>query len=155
MQTQHYIRIWWLVQSRSRDLLDKYRFLKSHKCSAPFSSFKKYFSLISGPKQGSDKIKLAAGRTTFPFCFGLPPNLPSSFEGAHGYVRYFVKAIIDKPWKFDYTFKRPFTVIGILDLNADANAVVTFKMSIFFISENYLDYFLRRFIFKQVAVKTE
>ncbi|XP_025077865.1 uncharacterized protein LOC112554340 [Pomacea canaliculata] len=94
-----------------------------------YRASEKYFEqevLLFGiwPKQGSDKIKLAAGRTTFPFCFGLPPNLPSSFEGAHGYVRYFVKAIIDKPWKFDYTFKRPFTVIGILDLNADANAVM-------------------------------
>ncbi|KAJ8303884.1 hypothetical protein KUTeg_017467, partial [Tegillarca granosa] len=65
---------------------------------------------------------LPAGRHTFPFSFLLPPNLPSSFEGAHGYVRYTVKATIDKPWKFDHDTKRPFTVICLLDLNLQPNA---------------------------------
>ncbi|KAK7473577.1 hypothetical protein BaRGS_00035180 [Batillaria attramentaria] len=95
-----------------------------------YSATEQYFNqdvLMFGiwPGQGSDTTKLPAGRHTFPFCFVLPPNLPSSFEGAHGYVRYSVKGIIDKPWKFDHTTKRPFTIIGILDLNADANAQIT------------------------------
>ncbi|XP_025076865.1 arrestin domain-containing protein 3-like isoform X2 [Pomacea canaliculata] len=97
--------------------------------SKSYTATEKYFEqevLLFGiwPGQGSDTTKLAAGRTTFQFCFVLPPNLPSSFEGTHGYVRYFVKATIDKPWKFDHTTKRPFTIIGILDLNTDANAVI-------------------------------
>ena len=78
----------------------------------------------SGPNEGSNTTKLASGRHTFPFSFLLPSNLPSSFEGAHGYVRYSVKGIIDKPWKFDHSCKRPFTVICLLDLNADPNAQV-------------------------------
>eukprot|EP00916_Digyalum_oweni_P011297 GHVL01018824.1.p1 GENE.GHVL01018824.1~~GHVL01018824.1.p1 ORF type:complete len:423 (-),score=14.79 GHVL01018824.1:325-1593(-) len=74
------------------------------------------------PSQGRDTTKLGQGRHTFPFCFLLPPSLPSSFEGAHGYVRYSVKGTIDKPWKFDHTTKKMFTVICLLDLNADPNA---------------------------------
>ena len=60
----------------------------------------------------------------FPFNFVLPPDLPSSYEGGTGYVRYHVKAVIDKPWKFDHTTKQAFTVISILDLNTDPNAQV-------------------------------
>ncbi|XP_076472508.1 arrestin domain-containing protein 3-like [Babylonia areolata] len=92
-----------------------------------YSASEAYFNqdvLLYGiwQNQGSNTTKLPRGRHTFPFCFILPPNLPSSFEGAHGYVRYSVKGIIDKPWKFDHTCKRAFTVISILDLNADQNA---------------------------------
>lgn len=89
-----------------------------------YSASEQYFNqevLLYGiwPGQGSETTKLPVGRHTFPFSFTLPPNLPSSFEGAHGYVRYSIKGIIDKPWKFDHTTKRAFTVICILDLNAD------------------------------------
>ncbi|KAL8602260.1 hypothetical protein ACOMHN_022773 [Nucella lapillus] len=91
-----------------------------------YSATESYFNqdvLLYGiwPNQGRDTTKLGVGRHTFPFCFILPPTLPSSFEGAHGYVRYSVKGIIDKPWKFDHSCKRAFTVICILDLNADPN----------------------------------
>ena len=72
--------------------------------------------------------ELPQGRHTFPFSFMLPPNLPSSFEGGVGHVRYDVKATIDKPWKFDHTTKRPFTVVCILDLNADPNAQVIIQI---------------------------
>jgi hypothetical protein len=85
-----------------------------------------FASLSAGPNQGSDTTKLPMGRHTFPFSFVLPPNLPSSFEGQHGYVRYSVKGVIDKPWKFDHSTKRVFTVICLLDLNTDPNATVFF-----------------------------
>ena len=35
---------------------------------------------------------LAAGNHVLPFSFLLPPNLPSSFEGQHGHIRYFIEA---------------------------------------------------------------
>ncbi|XP_041375090.1 arrestin domain-containing protein 17-like [Gigantopelta aegis] len=59
----------------------------------------------------------AAGYHTYPFSLMLSPNLPSSFEGRRGYVRYFCKASINRPWKFDEHTKRAFTVIHHLDLN--------------------------------------
>ena len=38
---------------------------------------------------------LSAGNHNMLFSFVLPPNLPSSFEGQHGHVRYFIEAEID------------------------------------------------------------
>ncbi|XP_062579348.1 arrestin domain-containing protein 3-like [Saccostrea cucullata] len=69
-----------------------------------------------------DKNCLPAGQHVFPFAFSLPQNIPSSFEGGVGYVRYTIKGTIDKPWKFDHTTKRPFTVITSLDLNTQPTA---------------------------------
>eukprot|EP00058_Branchiostoma_floridae_P026570 XP_002612061.1 hypothetical protein BRAFLDRAFT_94151 [Branchiostoma floridae] len=50
-------------------------------------------------------------------------GLPCSFEGAHGYVRYYIKGTIDKPWKFDHTVKRAFTVLDMYDLNEEPTAL--------------------------------
>ena len=47
----------------------------------------------------------------------LPPNLPSSFEGQHGNVRYFLKADIVRDWKWNHKVKQHIMVNGILDLN--------------------------------------
>ncbi|XP_052278843.1 arrestin domain-containing protein 3-like isoform X1 [Dreissena polymorpha] len=66
---------------------------------------------------------LQAGRHTFPFSFLLPPNLPSSFEGSFGNVRYSLKGKIDRPWKFDHKTKKLFTVVSVLDLNEQTTAM--------------------------------
>ncbi|XP_077866554.1 uncharacterized protein LOC102808143 [Saccoglossus kowalevskii] len=69
--------------------------------------------------EGEDP-ELCAGDHEIPFKFQLPSEgLPCSFEGQpYGYIRYFIKAYIDIPWKFDPATKRAFTVSGIpLDLN--------------------------------------
>ncbi|KAL5005445.1 hypothetical protein ScPMuIL_018901 [Solemya velum] len=75
-----------------------------------------------GLGQGDTSV-LPAGRHTYPFQFQLPPGLPSSFEGSDGHVRYSIKGTIDKPWKFDHTTKRAFTVICLLDLNREPTAL--------------------------------
>ncbi|CAO1405614.1 unnamed protein product [Diamesa tonsa] len=70
---------------------------------------------------GSDSgnpIELAAGIHTYSFACALPQKLPSSFEAKNGYVRYIVRTTLDRPWKFDLSFKLPFTVIKHEDLNA-------------------------------------
>ena len=72
-----------------------------------------------------DNPVLAAGQYIYPFQFQLPNNLPSSYEAGIGYVRYRLKATIDKPWKFDHTTKRPFTVVSVVDLNQMPNALVS------------------------------
>uniref|UniRef100_A0A914E683 Arrestin C-terminal-like domain-containing protein n=1 Tax=Acrobeloides nanus TaxID=290746 RepID=A0A914E683_9BILA len=64
----------------------------------------------------SDK-SLPAGVNRFPFSFYLPPMCPPSFEGSLGYIRYYCKAKIDRPWKFDKTAMQSFTVIPHFDLN--------------------------------------
>lgn len=80
--------------------------------------------------------ELPAGHYEYPFQFQLPASLPSSFEGAHGNVRYFLKSTIDKPWKFDHVTKRPFTIISNMDLNLVPAASVRFILNIAYIIDN-------------------
>ncbi|XP_025115473.1 arrestin domain-containing protein 2-like isoform X2 [Pomacea canaliculata] len=72
------------------------------------------FELYDMGQGGADH---PAGDHSYTFCLQLPSTLPSSFEGRRGYVRYFCKASINRPWKFDEHTKRAFTVIHHLDLN--------------------------------------
>jgi hypothetical protein len=65
------------------------------------------------------------GEYSFQFSYQLPANIPTSFENDHGHVRYTAKAVIDRPWKFDHETKAGFTVIYILDLNADPSLAVS------------------------------
>ncbi|KAK7861786.1 hypothetical protein R5R35_011958 [Gryllus longicercus] len=64
---------------------------------------------------------LPSGEHVYPFSYILPYNIPSSFEGSYGHVRYTVKVKVDRPWKFDYDCKVAFTVLTPLDLNLEPN----------------------------------
>lgn len=74
--------------------------------------FENHYYLV-GSKNGNE-INLPAGEHIYPFTCVLPPNLPSSFEGEFGHVRYTVKVVLDRPWKFDQETKMAFTVISAL-----------------------------------------
>ncbi|XP_046380703.2 arrestin domain-containing protein 3-like isoform X3 [Haliotis rufescens] len=78
------------------------------------------FGKASG--QGGDNPTLSSGSYTYPFRYQLPNELPSSFEGSVGRIRYWLNGTIDKPWKFDHTTKRAFTVVNLLDLNTEPGA---------------------------------
>ena len=74
-----------------------------------------------GDKSGANPT-LPPGMHTFSFSFSfqLPTGLPSSFERSSNFrahIRYWVHAKVDRPWKFDYKTKRPFTVIEYIDIN--------------------------------------
>ncbi|XP_060556233.1 arrestin domain-containing protein 17-like [Ruditapes philippinarum] len=72
--------------------------------------------LFEGDSQSGNK-EHPAGSHAYPFSVQLHANLPSSFEGTRGHVRYVCKCTIDRPWKFDSHTKRAFTVIHHVDLN--------------------------------------
>lgn len=91
--------------------------------------FENHYYLL-GSKNGSE-INLEAGELIYPFTCVLPQNLPSSFEGEFGHVRYTIKVVLDRPWKFDQETKMAFTVISPLDLNRDPDMKVLIKFSIF------------------------
>ena len=88
--------------SRSETVTDHYR------------SSEKYFHQEFIIQQGPG---LPPGQHVLPFSLILPSNLPSSFEGEHGSVRYYVKANIVRDWKWDHKVKQHIMVNGILDLN--------------------------------------
>ena len=68
---------------------------------------------------GGTAISHPVGKQQYPFEFSLPSKLPTSFEGAHGYIRYLCKVTVERPWKFDHTTKKAFSVISELDLNKE------------------------------------
>jgi hypothetical protein len=60
----------------------------------------------------------------------LPINLPPTFEGSIGFIRYYIKAKIDRPWRIDNVVQRAFTVTPHFDLNSINYAgLVSFEIS--------------------------
>ena len=81
-----------------------------------------YLSLTDEPVISEDEaeVTLEAGEYEYPFEFKLPTkDFPDPFEGEkYGHIRYQVKAIISRPWKFDYETVKMLNVAGAgLDLN--------------------------------------
>lgn len=67
---------------------------------------------------------MSAGKYVYPFSFILPVNLPSSFEGKFGSIRYTAKMTVERPWKWNKEIKAAFTVITPYDLNIIPNIAV-------------------------------
>ncbi|XP_043580847.1 arrestin domain-containing protein 17-like [Bombus pyrosoma] len=85
-----------------------------------YSNSEKYYHFkyyIFGTQDFDSRHNLPHGHNQYPFSFRLPNNIPCSFEHTNGYIRYTVKAVIDRPWKFDHECKAAFTVVSNLDLN--------------------------------------
>lgn len=68
---------------------------------------------------------MAAGRHQIPFSFALPAQIPSSFEGTDGRVRYKIKASLlkDRFIQLDYEQVIILQVNTVADLNNLATAV--------------------------------
>lgn len=73
--------------------------------------------------ENADTVKHPEGDFTYPFSIDLGKDIPSSYEGKRGYVRYTCTASIERPWKFDQNVKEPFTVIQHYDCNNIPNAL--------------------------------
>ena len=43
--------------------------------------------------------------------------MPTSVEGRYGYVRYWLKGIVDRRWRNDITTKAAFTMLEYVDIN--------------------------------------
>ncbi|CAB3411178.1 unnamed protein product [Caenorhabditis bovis] len=75
-------------------------------------------------KNENSRHEWSTGTYNYPFSFQLPLKCPPSFEGELGYIRYFIKVVIDRPWKFDDKLAKCFTVLPVVDLSAVRNAKV-------------------------------
>lgn len=70
------------------------------------------------PGQDGDDPVLQPGDYSYPFQFLIPnQNMPTSVEGRHGYIRYWLKGVIDRPWRFDITTTAVFTMLEYVDIN--------------------------------------
>uniref|UniRef100_A0A2P2ICZ4 Beta-arrestin2 n=1 Tax=Hirondellea gigas TaxID=1518452 RepID=A0A2P2ICZ4_9CRUS len=77
-----------------------------------------YFNTSTIVWNGADyDSKMQGGDFKFPFSIVLPGNIPSSFEGTHGNVRYRIKAKAVRSMKFDVKHTTYFSVNTLLDLN--------------------------------------
>lgn len=64
------------------------------------------------PFQSGSDVKLHPGNYNFPFQFPLPVSpLPTSFEGAYGSVRYWLDAVVDRPWRIDLNTRTPLVIV--------------------------------------------
>ncbi|CAD5213397.1 unnamed protein product [Bursaphelenchus okinawaensis] len=61
---------------------------------------------------------LPVGEMRFRFQFPIPTNAPPTFEGTYGFIRYFIKVKIDRPWRIDNRHQIGFTVLPHFDLNS-------------------------------------
>lgn len=78
-----------------------------------------YIDLMGSPGNKESRLSLQPGTYDLPFVLILLPYLPSSFEHLNGHVRYEVKAVIDRPSRFDDKAKVLITVVRSLDLNRE------------------------------------
>ncbi|KAH7704976.1 Protein ARRD-11, partial [Aphelenchoides avenae] len=89
-----------------------------HDSTIDYASELYYLDVVIHVWRAGEDGKIPAGHRVFPFSFTLPTNIPPSFEGNHGFIRYYCKATIDRPW---YKFNdHAITVFGVMpwfDLN--------------------------------------
>ncbi|XP_055606257.1 arrestin domain-containing protein 3-like [Uranotaenia lowii] len=91
---------------------------KSVVCSGreEYASYQQIF-LRAAEEDELQEVEIGEGVHRFRFSYKLPENSPTSFEGDFGFIRYTIRIVLERPWKFDLTYKIAFTVVNQLDLN--------------------------------------
>eukprot|EP00057_Strongylocentrotus_purpuratus_P021858 XP_011676332.1 PREDICTED: arrestin domain-containing protein 1 [Strongylocentrotus purpuratus] len=110
-----------------KDLNYEYNVLDSVVLNTTYEYFRQEITVQGAGANNTtaDRIKLTAGEHRFPFKFQIPNiSLPPPFEASYGYVRYYVKINIDRPWKFDHHTQRLFSIFTVKDLNYEFNVLV-------------------------------
>ncbi|XP_054267304.1 arrestin domain-containing protein 3-like [Macrosteles quadrilineatus] len=84
-----------------------------------FSATERYFHFkeyLFGHKYSSFKEQLWKGSHTFPFQYKLPAQLPSSFNGRFGFIRYYCESSLER-WQSKDTKRVYFSVSSFTDIN--------------------------------------
>lgn len=68
-------------------------------------------------QSGGSSFDVQPGSHKYNFACQLPEQLPYTFDGVHGEIKYFVEAVLDIPWSFDKEIKTPITIIRHDDMN--------------------------------------
>ncbi|XP_075239427.1 uncharacterized protein LOC142334975 isoform X2 [Convolutriloba macropyga] len=105
-----------------------------------YKSYEKYIDYkqtLLGKEEHDSKAKnvgLQKGDHVFEFSYRLPVSedggvdLPTSIEGAYGYVRYCIRVVVDRPMKRNQWTLKPITVLKTMDLNQEPTAQETPKV---------------------------
>ena len=104
----------------------KTRFRSTYQC------FSLKTTLLNGPLEGQtipaqqgNSFVLAPNTYEFPFSFRVPVGaIPSSYEDRPGifddreaYIRYWLDAMVDRPWRLDLSIRRPVQIRELVELN--------------------------------------
>lgn len=73
-----------------------------------------YFLILEDGRQ----ILLPPGSSEYLFSIQIPPNIPSSVEGQHCFIRYSLEAAIQLPWKDDQIQEQVIHVVSPCDLSS-------------------------------------
>ncbi|RUS79983.1 hypothetical protein EGW08_012248 [Elysia chlorotica] len=113
----------WSEQSMRGPGESRFKSIRHHSATEEYFDFSQQL-LSKGAESGHQEEKrvLEAGQYTYPFQFRIPTTAPSSFEGQYGFIRYWVKVTIERPWKGDKSVKKLFSVICPVDLNREPTA---------------------------------
>ncbi|XP_002019548.2 arrestin domain-containing protein 17 [Drosophila persimilis] len=91
--------------------------LGSTKQYAGREDYLSYNTYLVGSEQNNNRHTIQAGVHNYNFSCQLPYQCPSSFEGRYGCIRYIVKVLLIRPWKYDQAYATGFTVLKMMDLN--------------------------------------
>lgn len=83
-----------------------------------YLSARKYFVDAPADAADGDITVVPRGEHVYNFTCALPVNLPTSFEGTYGHIRYRAEVTLNVPLWPDKSFAEGFTVIRSVDLNA-------------------------------------
>lgn len=70
---------------------------------------------------------LPEGITNYEFSFNLKAELPSSFSGSSGKIKYKIEFVVDKPWKFDEKQVIVLNIIQTVNLNHTLSSLQPFE----------------------------
>ncbi|XP_020812667.1 arrestin domain-containing protein 17 [Drosophila serrata] len=68
-------------------------------------------------------LELSPGEHTFIFEVALGRQLPSSFKGSYGGIKYKMRVLIQRPWTFDERHTIPFTVVKHMPLQPSHRSI--------------------------------
>lgn len=84
----------------------------------------RYYSVMPN-FTGRQTFELSVGQHLYPFTFALPSQIPASFEGRYGYIRYTLRVTALRPWMMrNYVTQVTLSVVPSLDLNVVSGASV-------------------------------
>lgn len=74
------------------------------------------------------ETRLAVGKHEFPFHFKIPVQLPSTYEGEYGFIRYTVTVSVEMPFQAIKEFEKRITILRLTDLKDPELQVIAHKL---------------------------